>query len=74
MPDAQRAFLAAGHDDGQRRVEENRGYVLRVALERLDARLRLVVPDADRLRVSGAKRRTLSSEPERRYGLSPAGE
>ena len=31
-------------------MEQNRGYVLRVALERLDARFGLVVPDADRLR------------------------
>ena len=31
-------------------MEQNRGYVLCVAFERLDARFGLVVPDADRLR------------------------
>ena len=49
MPDPQRPVLAPRHDDWQLRVEENRGYVLCVAFQRLDARFRLIVPDADRL-------------------------
>ena len=50
MPDANGTVLAARQKNRQLRVEEDARHVLRVALQRLDARLRLVVPDAHRLR------------------------
>ena len=52
VPDANCAVLAARDDHRQLRVEEDARDVLRVALERLDARLRLVIPDADCLWVT----------------------
>mmetsp|Transcript_29145 Transcript_29145/g.66075 ORF Transcript_29145/g.66075 Transcript_29145/m.66075 type:complete len:475 (-) Transcript_29145:497-1921(-) len=45
VPDAHGAILAAGEDDGQRGVEKRGRDIIRVAGERLDAMLGLVVPD-----------------------------
>ena len=45
VPDAQRAVFGAGDDHGELGVEAHRADVVRVSLERLHARLGLVVPD-----------------------------
>ena len=69
VPDANRAVLAACDDHRQLRVEENARDVLRVALERLDARLRLVIPDADRLWVRLEKQKNLVVRSRHQIGL-----
>lgn len=47
MPDLDRAVLRAGDEDGQGGVEDGKGHIRGVALERLDTRLGEVVPDFD---------------------------
>mmetsp|Transcript_1572 Transcript_1572/g.5077 ORF Transcript_1572/g.5077 Transcript_1572/m.5077 type:complete len:716 (-) Transcript_1572:422-2569(-) len=47
VPDAHGAVLGAGHDDGQLGVAADGRHIVRVALHRLDALLRLVVPHLD---------------------------
>ena len=47
VPDANRAVLSAGQDDGQLRVEARGDDVVGVAWHRRDAALRLVVPNLD---------------------------
>lgn len=47
MPDFDGAVLGTGDNDGQRRVEDGERDVSRVSLQRLNARLVLVVPDLD---------------------------
>ena len=54
MPQLDGPVLAPADDERQLGVEANRRDVVRVALERLDARLGLVVPDLDRLVVGAA--------------------
>eukprot|EP00958_Prasinococcus_capsulatus_P026393 scaffold4781_cov339-Prasinococcus_capsulatus_cf.AAC.10 len=44
VPDPHGSVLGARHDDRKLRVEHHRGHVVRVPLERLHARLGLVVP------------------------------
>mmetsp|Transcript_12328 Transcript_12328/g.40502 ORF Transcript_12328/g.40502 Transcript_12328/m.40502 type:complete len:453 (+) Transcript_12328:1401-2759(+) len=49
VPDAERAILRTGDDDGELRMEAHGADVVRVALQRLHARLGLVVPNLDEL-------------------------
>ena len=52
MPETKGAIFRAGDDDGQLRVKAHGRDVVLMPLERLHARLRLIIPDFDELVVS----------------------
>ena len=45
MPDSQSTIFATGDDDWKLGVKAHRRNVVRVSLERLHARFRLIIPD-----------------------------